>query len=142
MKNASFIKVAAGIIIRNGQYLITKRKPKAHYGGYWEFPGGKCEVQETLEDCLRRELHEELGIDITDPCPYHQLQHAYSDRTVELSFFTCSIIRGEARPLGCQELKWVTARELSDYVFPPADVLLIEMIQKGAGNRSEMRKKE
>lgn len=142
MSHAAFIKVAAGVIIHNGRYLITKRKPKAHYGGYWEFPGGKCEAQETLEECLRRELLEELGIEITDPCPYHQLRYNYPDTTVELSFFTCSIKSSEPQPLGCQELRWVSAGELSDYLFPPADVSLIEMIQKKDFKISGTRERE
>ena len=133
MTNQPLIKVAAGLILREGRLLITKRKAEAHYGGYWEFPGGKCEAQETLEDCLKRELLEELGMEISKPCFYHQVQHDYPDVTVALSFFTCEIQRGEPRPLGCQELKWVRADELSNYDFPPADAGLIKVIQKNSG---------
>lgn len=121
----SVIQVAAGLIIREGRYLIARRKRGSHLGGLWEFPGGKCEEGESLTDCLRRELLEELGVDVAAPVPFRVIRHEYPGKTVELHFFRCVICGGEARALDCEEIRWVMPHELSGYEFPPADRPLI-----------------
>lgn len=123
------IRVAAGVILRDGRYLITRREAGTHLEGFWEFPGGKCEAGESLEDCLRRELREELGVEIVDPVLFRTIRHDYKEKKVELHFFRCSIKQGEARPLGCSDLRWVTVEELASYEFPPADRSLIQALQ-------------
>lgn len=123
------ILVAVGLILREGRYLIVQRKVGVHLGGLWEFPGGKCERGESLEDCLRRELREELGIEITTPVPYHVIRHEYPEKTVELHFFRCSIRDGQARALDCEDLHWVAPDELTKFEFPPADQPLIRALQ-------------
>jgi 8-oxo-dGTP diphosphatase len=122
------IQVAAGLIVRGGRYLIARRKAGTHLGGLWEFPGGKREAGESLEDCLHRELREELGIDVTPPVHFRVIRHEYPEKTVELHFFRCSVRRGEAMALDCEEVRWVMPGELSDYEFPPADHPLIEAL--------------
>lgn len=129
--HASRIQVAAGLISRDGRYLIARRKAGVHLGGFWEFPGGKCEPGESLEACLRRELREELGIEVTPPVFFRIISHAYPEKTVELHFFRCSIAAGEERALGCDEVRWVAAGELAGFEFPPADRPLVELLQKG-----------
>ncbi len=99
-------------------------------GGLWEFPGGKCEPGESLEDCLRRELREELGVEITQPIPFHAVRHDYEHTEIELSFFRCSLARGEPRPLGCDQLRWVFPNQLMAYEFPPADAAVIRALQE------------
>jgi mutator protein MutT len=126
------VEVAAGLIYREGRYLIAKRKPGAHLGGLWEFPGGKREADETLEECLRRELYEELSIQVDIPIPFRIIRHEYPEKTVELHFFHCAIERGQPRPVGCAELRWVLPRELSQYQFPPADRPIIDALQHQA----------
>ncbi|MBM4124716.1 MAG: 8-oxo-dGTP diphosphatase MutT [Nitrospira sp.] len=128
------IQVAAGVIACEGRYLIARRKPDVHLGGFWEFPGGKREAGESLEDCLRRELREELGIEITEPVRLRVVQHEYSEKTVELHFFLCAIQGGQARALDCHEVRWVTPKELPDFDFPPADRPLIEELM-GEGKK-------
>ncbi len=120
------VQVAAGLIVRDGRYLIARRKPDVHLGGLWEFPGGKREAEESLEDCLRRELREELGIEVTQPVFYRVLRHEYPEKSVELHFFRCSVRAGEARALDCEELRWVAPEELSRFEFPAADRSLLE----------------
>jgi mutator protein MutT len=127
--DASRIQVAAGLILREGRYLIARRKADTHLGGLWEFPGGKREEGESLEACLRRELREELGIDVTAPVHFRMIRHKYREKTVELHFFRCMIIRGEAKALECEEFRWVSPGELPDYEFPPADRPLLEALQ-------------
>ena len=127
------IQVAAGLILREGRYLIARRKADTHLGGLWEFPGGKREEGESLEACLRRELQEELGIDVTAPVHFRVIRHEYREKTVELHFFRCAISRGEVAALDCEEVRWVTPDELPEYEFPPADRPLIEALRNRNG---------
>ena len=126
------VQVAAGLIVREGRYLITKRKSHVHLGGRWEFPGGKRELGESLEACLRRELREELGIEITAPEPFQVVRHDYPDRSVELHFYRCSIAGGDVRSLDCESIAWALPSELTQFEFPPADRGLIEGLQREA----------
>jgi len=123
------IQVAAGLIFREGRYLIARRKVGVHLGGLWEFPGGKCKPGESLEDCLRRELREELGIEITTPVPFRLIRHEYPEKMVELHFFRCSILDGQVQALDCEDLRWVIPEELAKFEFPPADQPLIQTLQ-------------
>lgn len=126
------IEVAAGLIKRNNRYLIARRKAGVHLAGFWEFPGGKREAGESLEDCLRRELWEELSIQIDSPIRYQIVRHEYSDKVVELHFFHCAIEQGEPVPLGCEEIRWVLPEELTQFTFPPADYAVIQSLQREA----------
>lgn len=126
------VEVAAGLIRREGRYLIARRKAGVHLAGFWEFPGGKREAGESLEDCLRRELLEELNVRIDVPVPYRIIRHAYLEKTVELHFFRCSIESGEAEALDCAELRWVLPKEFAHFTFPPADGAILESLQRDA----------
>ena len=126
---ADIIEVAAGLVFRAGQLLITRRPAEAHLGGLWEFPGGKREPGESFEQCLRRELLEELGIEVTVGELLEDLTHAYPQKTVRLNFFRCLLIRGEPQPLGCADFMWVSLEQLSEYTFPPADARLLSRLQ-------------
>lgn len=127
------IQVAAGLIHREGRYLIARRRPGVHLGGFWEFPGGKREPGETLEECLQRELFEELNVRIDVPIPYQIVRHAYPEKIVELHFFHCMIETGEASPIECTELRWVFPEELSQFRFPPADEVILDALRRDAG---------
>jgi 8-oxo-dGTP diphosphatase len=131
------IVVAAAIIWQKDMILLARRKPESHLGGLWEFPGGKKELGETLEDCLRREVQEELGVEISEPQPFHVLRHQYPEKEVLLYFFTCSIIHGVPQALECPEIVWVHKHELISYEFPPADIpVLHKIIQAGYSDES------
>lgn len=123
------IEVAAGLISKDGRYLIAKRKPGVHLGGLWEFPGGKKEQGETLEECLQRELFEELSIQIDWPIPFQIIRHEYRENTVELHFFRCAIAAGHPAPVDSAEIRWVSPHELKDFEFPPADRPIIKSLQ-------------
>ena len=129
MNDARHIQVAAGLISWEGRYLITRRKQGAYLGGLWEFPGGKREPGESLEDCLRREIREELGIEITPPVLFRVISHDYPDKSVELHFFRCLIYGGQPRPLGCDDLRWVAPAEFKNFEFPLADLSLLETLK-------------
>lgn len=122
------IEVAAGLVFRGGKLLITQRRPQDHLGGLWEFPGGKREAQETFEECLRRELIEELGMEVIVRELLESITHAYPEKTVLLNFYRCSWERHEPQPLGCHALAWVEREKLGRYEFPAADARLLERL--------------
>jgi len=124
------IEVSAGLVFRVGKLLITQRRPDSHLGGLWEFPGGKREANETFEECLVRELREELGIEVEVGELLESLTHAYPEKTVVLKFFRCRWKANEPQAIDCGDLKWVTAAELRNYEFPAADARLLEMLQR------------
>ena len=119
------VEVAAAIIRQKGCYLIAQRKRDALFGDLWEFPGGKRRTGESLADCLRRELKEEMGVEVTIHNLVHEALYPYPHSTVILYFYNCSIRAGEVKPLACQEFRWVPPRELPMYSFPPANNPLI-----------------
>jgi mutator protein MutT len=123
------IDVSAALIFYNGKILITQRHATAHLGGLWEFPGGKREGNETFEQCLVREIREELGIEISAGGLFEEITHAYAEKTVHLKFFICELLSGKPQPLGCAAFKWIKKSELEDYEFPSADAQLLEKLR-------------
>jgi 8-oxo-dGTP diphosphatase len=125
----NLIAVSAALIFRDGKILIAQRQADSHLGGLWEFPGGKREVGETFEECLVREIREELSVEIRVGELFEEITHEYPDRSVHLKFFICRILSGEPRALGCGAFKWIERSELADYEFPAADARLLEGLQ-------------
>lgn len=124
------VEVSAGLVFRDGKLLLTRRPQNAHLGGLWEFPGGKRRRGEPFKTCLRRELREELGIEVKVGELVEEITHAYPERTVRLRFFRCEWLAHEPRPLGCEEIAWVSARELERFPFPAADARLIARLRR------------
>ncbi|HEX4565278.1 MAG TPA: (deoxy)nucleoside triphosphate pyrophosphohydrolase [Vicinamibacterales bacterium] len=122
------VVVTAAVIERDGRFLITRRLEGTHLEGLWEFPGGKCTDGESLENCLRRELTEELGADAIVGKLIYETSFAYPGRTMKLHFFSGTLI-GEPRPMIGQEMQWVHRDELKLLQFPPADDELIRLLQ-------------
>lgn len=127
------IVVTAAVVRRNDTYLLTRRLKGTHLEGLWEFPGGKCEPGEPLEDCLRREIHEELGVNATIKHLLLSTQHTYDTRHIELHFFACDLDADPHPRLG-QEIRWAARAELRHLDFPPADAELIDLLsEQGRG---------
>ena len=126
------IVVTAAILKKDHRYLITRRQPGVHLAGVWEFPGGKCDTDESLSACMARELREELGIEARVGSELFTTTHDYPDRRVELHFFECSTMDNPSPLLG-QEMRWVARDELAELEFPPADAELIEMLRRQSG---------
>ena len=124
------IEVAAALVFRDARLLITRRSAGSHLAGLWEFPGGKREHGETFKHCLRRELREELGIEVTIVSLFADLLPHYPERTVRLKFFLCRWLRHEPRPIHCECLTWITRPQLSDYSFPAADARLLAQLRQ------------
>jgi mutator protein MutT len=127
--NRKSIEVSAALIFRDGKLLITQRHVGAHLGGLWEFPGGKREAGETFEQCLVREIREELGVDISAGELFEEISHTYPEKSVHLKFFACKLLSGEPQPLGCAAFKWVGKSELDGYAFPAADTQLLQKLK-------------
>lgn len=124
------IEVSAALIFHDGKLLIAQRHAEAHMGGLWEFPGGKREPGESFEQCLVREIREELGVEISVGELFEEVAHTYPEKSVHLKFFTCKLLSGEPQPLGCAAFKWVGTAELRDYEFPAADAQLLEKLSR------------
>src|ERR1700740_1286485 len=93
------IDVAGALIFRADKLLIAQRYPDVHLGGLWEFPGGKRQVNESFEVCLIRELQEELGIQVVVCDLLETITHRYPDKTVQIQFFRCRLVKNEPQPL-------------------------------------------
>lgn len=124
------IDVSAALIFHKGKLLITRRKLDSHLGGLWEFPGGKREANETFEQCLAREIREELRIEIVAGKLFEEIAHHYEAKSVRLKFFLCEWLQGEPQALGCAEFKWIRKGELMDYPFPAADARLLQKLTR------------
>lgn len=122
------ISVTAGLISKEGKFLISKRPEGCHLSGFWEFPGGKQEKNETLEECLKREIEEELDLSIDINEQILTIHHEYETKEVTLHFFTCTPLRGTPRAREGQEIKWVDREDLDKYRFPPPDQYVIQII--------------
>lgn len=119
------------VILENefGDILIAKRKKGKELEGYWEFPGGKVEKNETPENSLKREIKEEMNIDICVGSFVGESIHKYERGTIRLLAYKGNIIRGEITLLDHAEYRWVKYKELKLYKLAPADVSLIELIK-------------
>lgn len=123
-------QVTAGVIRNRGRILIARRKEQGLLGGLWKFPGGKQEAGESLEECLQRELQEELNIQVAVGEKLTSINHAYTHFRITLHVFFCRWIGGRPEPLGCAQLKWIRPKELTRYAFPKADYRVIELLLK------------
>ena len=124
------IHVAVGVILRQQQILLALRDSKQHQGGKWEFPGGKVETGETVLQALRRELDEEVAIQLTEASAFMQLQYAYPEKTVLLDIYLVTAFSGEPHGREGQPLRWVDMAELSDIDFPDANQPIVERLQQ------------
>lgn len=127
--NRKSVQVSAALIFRAGKLLITQRHAKSHLGGLWEFPGGKREPGESFEQCLVREIREELGAEISVGELFEVISHDYPEKSVHLKFFICKLLSGEPQPLDCAAVKWIEKTELAEHEFPAADAQLLEKLK-------------
>jgi 8-oxo-dGTP diphosphatase/A/G-specific adenine glycosylase len=98
-------------------------------GGFWEFPGGKIEGNETVQECIKREVLEEIGIEIAVDSHLITIDHTYSHFRVNLQVYNCRYLSGEARAIECEEIRWVTIQELDNYTFPAANQEIIRALK-------------
>lgn len=134
------VDVAIAVIVRDGRILVTRRMEGVHLPGLWEFPGGKRDPGETIEECLLREIEEELGATVEVERLLWENAHVYPDRTVILHAFRCNLLSGDLKPLASQELKWISPELLLSLPFPEANRSLLEKLTKELSSDSLKKK--
>ena len=124
-------KLIGVAVIRNvqGQILIDRRRAEGLLGGLWEFPGGKVEPGETIAECIRREIREELGIEIEVGDHLITVDHTYTHFRVKLEVHLCRHLSGEPQPIESDEVRWVTLAEIDQFPFPKANVQIITVLR-------------
>lgn len=120
------LHVAAAAVYRNGQILLSRRPDHLHQGGKWEFPGGKVESDESVEQALSRELREELGISPTEFRPLIRVHHQYPDLSVLLDVWHVHAFEGEPTGLEGQVVDWFDPSALASLEFPEANLPIVK----------------
>jgi len=113
--------VAAALTIEHGKHLVTQRKKDSSHGLLWEFPGGKVKEGEDPREALRRELKEELDVEVEVGRLFDAVFYSYPEFPILLLVYRCRIEKGSLKPIECHDLQWVTLKELEALAMPPAD---------------------
>jgi 8-oxo-dGTP diphosphatase len=122
------INVAAAIIENEqGQILIARRRKGKSQEGMWEFPGGKIEGNETVDECLCRELREEMNIEIEPYAYFGENDHWYGETHIRLIAYLARFVSGDIKLMDHDEYYWIEHEQLKDYIFAPADIKFVEM---------------
>jgi A/G-specific adenine glycosylase len=121
---------AAVITNKKGEILIAQRRAEDMLGGLWEFPGGKQEKNETIQECIARELKEELGINTKIGDFLVIVKHAYSHFTMEMHTYFATIKSGRPRIIECQNFQWVQPTNLRKVPYSKADLKIIEALEQ------------
>lgn len=122
------LEAAAAVIQEEGAVLIGRRPEGKLLGGLWEFPGGKQEPDEKLEDCLKREIMEELGVEIEVGARIGTFEHAYSHFEVCVHAFTCTRLAGEPQPFDHSDITWAPIDDLRDYPMGKVDRMIADLL--------------
>jgi 8-oxo-dGTP diphosphatase len=122
------VEVAVGVIKQGNKIYISKRADDLHQGGKWEFPGGKREANETIEQALSRELFEEIGIQVTEQSQFMLIEHDYGDKKVCLDVRLVEGFEGQASHQEGQQSQWVDITDLSQFTFPDANKVIIDKL--------------
>lgn len=126
------VEVVAALIWDNGKFMICQRPAHKARGLLWEFVGGKLEHGETKEEALIRECMEELGVTVKVSSVFFEVVHEYPDITVHLTLYNAAIAAGEIKLLEHNDIKWITADEIPQYDFCPADEEILKKIEEKA----------
>jgi len=124
--------IAVGVIRKNRRLLIDQRPENGLLGGLWEFPGGKIEAGETPERALRREIYEELALEVAVGKKLMEIEHGYTHYSITLHVYHCHYVRGTPQARGCQAWKWVQKHELKKFAFPTVNRKIIDALLQEA----------
>ena len=123
--------IGIGLIINHlGEILIDQRKNNQSMAGMWEFPGGKQEEGELIEVTIRRELYEELGVQVKVEKKLIEFDHCYTHKKLHFVVHICKIISGKPQPISSCQIKWVLPSELASYPFPAANQHMISALRQ------------
>jgi len=122
-------EVTAAVIFKNGKVLITRRSPSEKMVGYWEFPGGKVEKGETPQECLVRELREELNLITKADDIVYKSEYVYDHGSFRILAISTEILSGDIQLSVHDEYAWVLLNELVDYQLLPADRPIAEYLK-------------
>ena len=125
------LEVVAGIISSDGKLLIAQRGPGMHFEGKWEFPGGKVEEGEDFKTALKREIMEELELDISVGDKVHSWTYSYDFGAVNFTAYKANVCGGKLKMLEHMDAKWVNVAELKNYELVPADLELADLLCGG-----------
>ncbi len=125
------IEVSAGVIWRGGKVYIQQRLKDGLMADLWEFPGGKIESKESPEECLNREIHEELGVEIQIQAKLMTIKHSYTKFRVTLHVYKCRLLKGKIKAVSCQQWKWVDPSLLPQFTFPAANKRIVDLLAFG-----------
>ena len=140
MSDAKPLHVLVGLIgDAEGRWLVNRRRPGTDLAGFWEFPGGKLQVGETPLAALRRELYEELGIEVLAAEPWLELTHDYPDKKVLLDVWRVLDYRGEVDAREGQALDWVVPARLAALPLLPADLPIVAALRRDEASFSKSR---
>lgn len=120
------IRVVCGIIFKDDKILLTRRKKGKSLEGYWEFPGGKVEKGETDATALKRELKEELGLEISEPNYFSENKHEYITFSIHLVAYKCEAFDDPKKLVDHDKFEWVMVNELGSFNLADADKPLLE----------------
>lgn len=121
-------EVVAAFIQDDDKFMICQRPQNKACGLLWEFVGGKVELGETKEQAIIRECQEELAITVVPTDALTDVTHVYSDIIIHLTLFKCTILKGTPKLLEHKDIKWITAYEMSEYEFCPADKVILSKL--------------
>lgn len=122
------IKVVCGLIFNDNKIFICRRKPEKSLGGFWEFPGGKVELNESYENCLKRELIEELEMTVEVLGHYKTIYHQYEKFNIELIAYKCNFISSNFTMLDHDRYEWINIIDLIQWELAPADIPIAESL--------------
>ncbi|GJM12398.1 MAG: 7,8-dihydro-8-oxoguanine-triphosphatase [Pseudohongiella sp.] len=129
MTKDSTVHVAVGVVLNdNSEVLIALRPIQSHQGGLWEFPGGKVEAGESVEQALQRELEEELGIKVLSCSALMQISHQYTDKSVRLDVWRVEKFSGTPKGREGQAIEWRALSQLKASDFPQANEAIISAL--------------
>lgn len=123
------IRVVCGIVFKDDKVFICRRKPNKSLGGYWEFPGGKIEIGESNEDSLKRELLEELQMEVDLVKYFGSSQHHYENFSIDLIAYTCNLRNWNSYLTDHDQYDWVSPSEILNWKLAPADIPLAQRVK-------------
>lgn len=124
-----YVKAVVGVLKREDEMLIAQRQKNQAYAGYWEFPGGKVEEGESLQEALVREFKEEVGVDSRNWQQLIRIYWEYEHACVDLNVFTCHDFNGEAHGAEGQQVKWIKLDDIENYQFPEANAGVVTALR-------------